>query len=696
MTVKVKNISGLEDYGTSIHRFAGKFEEVSSDTMREFNTNLEGEKAAAINAFFKRLNGIQKSVFSQTPEAIRTYGQHVFTFTGEIKGLGFSSHAHTDEDAINTLTESLKTPQRNLISIVKDEMVALFDEAIEAMGDGDSNLGDFDAKADAYIADEIKARKETHSGIISAHDSLSSGVSGVSTTFESLTKITQNARTVTTLPVQTIIDAIKNNTLTESNMVYLSRITTKEDAQVLQAILSGKLEDVDKIMENDPEKISDGGYMNLAEELTIWMDRSEIGTQKINRLLDAMGKTDQSKVNVFSERLDKQQHISKQIQIAEMYAYEQDPEHDAATMEKHHTKLSQMNDLSGLLTAVRILKIGTKVEGNPGVQFRNDDPFDPNAKLRYTRKEIFITLNDAVNPEWELHVKESKKSIYHYGSKTVPDYDELSVPAKTTLETYTSHHEKGIDGALAGKYEAELYKIKKEHEKADAEFQETIVKEGIKTILTYIGGPAAAATFSVADSLSQLHATDSIKNTHEMLDEMTSGRANAFIKKIGNYGGKSANEVLAGFFKLQSKVAEFKAKTKNEQNNIYNVLVGQGGWQLNHEVAGPSIEAIAQSSSIYADYGAYQRVQELNQKGVMGYFESIGLRDSAYQEIQKYFQNDPAMQNFLLGEHTNGEGLTIENMTPEQIQTIPYIVNKVKGDSSLSDFLTYFEKQYGK
>ena len=62
-----------------------------------------------------------------------------------------------------------------------------------------------------------------------------------------------------------------------------------------------------------------------------------------------------------------------------------------------------------------------------------------------------------------------------------------------------------------------------------------------------------------------------------MLDEMTSGRANAFIKKIGNYGGKSANEVLAGFFKLQSKVAEFKAKTKNEQNNIYNVLVGQGG-----------------------------------------------------------------------------------------------------------------------
>lgn len=479
-------------------------------------------------------------------------------------------------------------------------------------------------------------------------------------------------------------------------MVYLSRITTKEDAQVLQAILSGKLEDVDKIMENDPEKISDGGYMNLAEELTIWMDRSEIGTQKINRLLKAMGKKDQSKVSVFSERLDKQQHISKQIQIAEMYAYEQDPEHDAATMEKHQTKLRQMNDLSGLLTAVRILKIGTKVEGKPGVQFRNDDPFDPNAKIRYTRKEISIKLNDTVNPEWELHVKNSKKEVYSFGAKKVPDFDELSVPTHITLERYTSHHEKGIGGALAGKYKAELYQIEEEHRKADAEFQETIVKEGIKTILTYIGGPAAAATFSVADSLSQLHATDSIKNTHEMLDEMTSGRANTFIKKVGNYGGKSANEMLAGYFKLKNKVAEFKEKTSNEQKNIYNVLVGQGGWQLNHEVAGPSTDTVAQSSNIYADYGAYQRVQELNQRGVMGYFEKIGLRDRAYRAIKKYFQNDSAMKNFLLGEHTDSEGLKIEDMTPEQIQTIPYIVEKVMGGDSFTDFQEYFDKKYGK
>ena len=51
MTVKVKNISGLENYATSIQGFAGKFELAANDTVREFNTSLEGEKAEAINVY---------------------------------------------------------------------------------------------------------------------------------------------------------------------------------------------------------------------------------------------------------------------------------------------------------------------------------------------------------------------------------------------------------------------------------------------------------------------------------------------------------------------------------------------------------------------------------------------------------------------------------------------------------------------
>ena len=238
MTVKVKNISGLEDYGTSIHRFAGKFEEASHDTMREFNTSLQGEKADAINAFFERLNSIQNSVFSQAPEAMRTYGQHIFTFTGDIKGLGFSSHAHTDDDAMNTLTESLRTSQRNMISIVQSDLVALFDEAIEAMGEGDSDLGDFDAQADSYISDEVSARKETHSGIMSAHSSLVSSVSGSSSTFASLTATTQNAKAVASFSPRELLDAIKRGDLSRETMGYLTAVYTNDDVEIIKVMIS--------------------------------------------------------------------------------------------------------------------------------------------------------------------------------------------------------------------------------------------------------------------------------------------------------------------------------------------------------------------------------------------------------------------------------------------------------------------------
>ena len=56
MSIQVKNISGLDSYGTSIHTFGGRFDEAASDTLREFNTSLEGEKAEAINALAKERN----------------------------------------------------------------------------------------------------------------------------------------------------------------------------------------------------------------------------------------------------------------------------------------------------------------------------------------------------------------------------------------------------------------------------------------------------------------------------------------------------------------------------------------------------------------------------------------------------------------------------------------------------------------
>lgn len=238
MTVKVKSISGLEDYASSIQSFAGKFEIAASDTVRQFNTSLKGEKAEAINAFFQKLNEIQKKVFLEAPKDIRIFGQHISTFAESIKGLGFSSFAYTDDDAMSKLQDSLKTPQRNGITIVKDDLVTILDEAIEAMGEGDSNLVNFDLLADTYIATEIFARAGTHTGILIANSVLSDSVNNSVTSFTSLTAQTCKAKAVSSASVTTILEAIKRGDLNADNMNYFDAIYSTDDTKIIEIIIS--------------------------------------------------------------------------------------------------------------------------------------------------------------------------------------------------------------------------------------------------------------------------------------------------------------------------------------------------------------------------------------------------------------------------------------------------------------------------
>ena len=238
MSIQVKNISGLDSYGTSIHTFGGRFEEAASDTVREFNTNLEGEKADAINAFFEKLNTIQKTVFKEAPKDIMTYGQKIFTFTGELKGLGFSSLAFTDDDAMTSLTSSLEGRQRDEIKDVKDKLTKALQHAVDVMGEGDATIPNFDTTVENMILEEVQARKDTHQGIKTAHENLETDLSNSAERFEALTAMTMNAKAVASIPVLNILDAIKSGDLSKDNMNYLDAAYTSDDVEIIKVLIS--------------------------------------------------------------------------------------------------------------------------------------------------------------------------------------------------------------------------------------------------------------------------------------------------------------------------------------------------------------------------------------------------------------------------------------------------------------------------
>ena len=238
MSIQVKNISGLDSYGTSIHTFGGRFEEAASDTVREFNTNLEGEKADAINAFFEKLNTIQKTVFKEAPKDIMTYGQKIFTFTGELKGLGFSSLAFTDDDSMTALTKSLEGHQRDEIDSVKSKVIQALQQAVDVMGEGDATIPNFDTTVENMILEEVQARKDTHQGIKTAHENLETDISNSAERFETLTALTLNAKAVASIPVLNILDAIKSGDLSKDNMNYLNAAYTSDDVEIIKVLIS--------------------------------------------------------------------------------------------------------------------------------------------------------------------------------------------------------------------------------------------------------------------------------------------------------------------------------------------------------------------------------------------------------------------------------------------------------------------------
>ena len=238
MSIQVKNIAGLNSYGTSIHTFGGRFDEAASDTVREFNTSLEGEKAEAINAFFEKLNKIQTTVFKDAPKAVMTYGQQVFTFTGELKGLGFSSLAFTDDESMTTLTNSLEAQQRDVIAIVKSKVIKVVQQAVDVMGEGDATISNFDSTADSLILEEVKSRKETHKGIKTAHEKLETDITKSAETFESLAILTQNAKAITSIPALNILDAIQRGDLRQDNVNYLDAAYTSDDVEIIKVLIS--------------------------------------------------------------------------------------------------------------------------------------------------------------------------------------------------------------------------------------------------------------------------------------------------------------------------------------------------------------------------------------------------------------------------------------------------------------------------
>lgn len=660
MTIKVKNISGLENYATSIQGFAGKFELAANDTVREFNTSLEGEKAEAINAFFQKLNEIQNEVFLEAPKAIRIFGQHISTFAESIKGLGFSNLAYTDDDAMSKLQDSLKTPQRNGITIVKDDLVAILDEAIEAMGEGDSNLVNFDLLADTYISTEIFARTGTHTGIKVADSTLLANVSCSDEAFKSFTDSAQKARIISKniSPVD-ILNLIASNNINSKNIDYLDLLSTDSDANVAIAAWNDRLEDTTSL---PPETIK-GGYKIISMELAIGIERNN--KNKIEKYFDSLGKVP---VKVSKEHIsnlksanDDQAH---KLQAAQAGLNGLEYDENSPEIKELNSRLTALSKLNGLLQSVEKLELGTSEYTlySSMTQYHNSISYD----LKITK----LDEDDNITFTVTKHQTTAAPEVKYYSSGLARDYSD-------------STQEQDYKSLTDNRQERAKERMKLMTDLAD--ISTDFIPGGKLTKISVSSFKTLLSTFDSFDF------KEMGKGISEGLPETISIRGRnvslkTFAKAAGGYinSAKKYNENLSKLDKDELKL----------RSDIVRGFTNKGAWVIKQEripkydffkgeIPANNVDTLDVDSTYYYDYDAYIREQYLDKEGVSQYLNS--------EDYNKYFDRIKDNTDSTIIDYLKGNSKQkISEMNSDQLEQVKNALNNLPGKNGYKEFKDNF------
>lgn len=603
MSIQVKNISGLDSYGTSIHTFGGRFEEAASDTVREFNTSLEGEKAEAINAFFEKLNTIQTTVFKDAPKDVMTYGQQVFTFTGELKGLGFSSLAFTDDDSITSLTNSLEVQQRDVTAIVKSKVIKVVQQAVDVMGEGDATISSFDSTVDSLISEEVKARKETHEGIKTAHETLEKAVSNSADRFEALTAMTQNAKAITSIPALNILDAIQRGDLRQDNVNYLDAAYTSDDVEIIKVLISEsryktKKDFFEKLARAKVDDASLPTTMLVANRLEKAAEKGEV--DGLGAFFEVLSNRDVKEVQVYTAKLSssidtivdglnaKGQSLRKPMpkdynskEYEEWLKGEEEAKERLKSLKETSVRYGRLNNI---LTYMNTEKFGNDRRTVKGVAQENGKIGD------YT-----------------VSIKRNIKAGSFASSKTDGEYtftiQDLGIDRKNGSETISVSSYKEQD--QIGK----LDKMEKLREQKDRLWMESAYNT-TKNIVSM--NPAAGFFWNMVEAAA---ATKEEKNIFDAVAKNgTKALSETDFKKYKNLK-KASSHVASGFFEHFEKAQKIQEELEKTDKALLSQEMDVGGTAIKE---GNRYKHISGQSRY--DFEANLRMADLQQNGLRGYY----------------------------------------------------------------------------
>ena len=727
--IRILNRTDLESYGHSVKKFAETYMTETNGLYRNFTDKAGSDsKGEAINAYFKKLNMLQKKVFNELPIAIKRYGYVINTYTDEIKGAGFDDECFSSDSGVLNLSLLLKGKQTELITTTSNQLDSAFQKAAEAMETIAEDTKAICEEATKGLEEATTTRTKKDTDVQTAYSKFTLDLLDATAKISAFQDVLENAMCISEIPSSTVFTAIAKGYLTADQMYYLDVPKTKEDAQALKAIISEKPGDVLKV---DPDKISEAMYTIIANEQNDWtmMRNNEMWQHFTNALNDYSVERNQKFTNnilIGEDRL-------AQTKLTDMYILstkkpvepvngtpEQMEEYNEllkqynSMMAAHQKELSAINSNTALMYSLQVLEVGTSRDTKVNNSRRVMETY-------HRKTAASVTLNE--NGQFEISIK---KGVYQFDVSTVQSFnEEKNLKLKDSdykwgnPKNYTATTEYNNLGMEASEYSKNLRQLEADREKARKEYQDKLAGAIGKAIISFV--PYGSTAVSVIETLGALGTDGKDIDVDGVQSNITKGvkyGRDDFKKqyklatgesipdsKLDKYWGhwskvsSGISDGVKAYVTNQSEMSRIDNSISKAKKEMLETILDYGGWSLTPD--GEKVLATGRMGQYY-DFNATLRSLELNEHGLMNYMKERDIdMESFNYAVNKSISKDDRSKyadviSYAKGEHNNAKEdkkkLSLETMDADQLEKFTSIVKNLEdGMSGLED---HFKTKY--
>lgn len=677
--IKVHDLPGIEDYGKSISEFSKSYSAAVSDTERTFSLKKQNSELDALEAFYNKLNLLQEKVFHKVPEALEKYSTTNTVFSSTVKNAGFEVKAWTSESGKGTVTQTLTGDQTTAVSDVKSKLQPALDTATQLLKIDSINLSPIQSKAEEELSTESTNRTNTHNAVDGAHRTFVQGLDETTETINRLQRDVNNAKSILRMPADFVMNSISHKVLTKDKMYYLDSMSSDVDASVIKDVLS---ESPGDIMKQRPEEISESAYTVLSAEVTDWIIRGKkedkLAKKKLNHFVSAMGVEPTTKVDQFTTSMLQAGDREAWTLITNMKQNHAKNPNDPK-IGRDQDRLTNVNEFIGLMKSINLLDIGDKVEF-----ISYSEHTEPETKITTKKmKDIDITNNGVT-----FSVSTDFRHIRHRNVLRTVRVDQV-LDAKTTTEHYKSGTMAGIGANLVYNKE-KATELQKAREDALKAFQEDVTLSVSKGIVNTI----------IPGSVTVLELLGSFAGDDESKSEGFASLSDYIPNKKGSNAMSTISNVAKAQFAFNSKVDQLQQQELKENEKSIGEYLKKGTWYLEGD------KKTYTDSSVFYDFNATLRAEEMNDRGMLGYVETKIPEDARNgltpeQWVEKQIKNnevkvDKQTKNYLMGQSDK----KITDMNQGEINRLTNALdgiiggNDSTGNRGVEKYILYLDEKY--